>query len=965
MLAAGKAEQLALAAPGGVGRRAPARGDLAGVPRRHRGRDHRRHRLDRDAAHLHLGRRRRHPARRDRRPVPGYRGDGARRRRQRRCRPASAGRLAVKGPTGCRYLADDRQAAYVQRRLEHHRRHLRPGRRRLLLVPGPQRRHDHLLRLQHRRPGGRGGAAGAPGRGRVRRRRRAGRGARAARQGVRRARDARTAGADELEPQLQDFVKAADRAVQVPARGRVRRPSCRAPPPASCSASGCASAGRDARRERGARDADRGRRRRPRRAVLRRAGQAARTRSTRSPSGSATRPTTRSASASCSPTRRSAASSTPTRRSTRRWSASSPAGTTSTCTTGARCITSGGHGFAAMSRRRLLEILQQRCAELGVDAALPHRRRRTSSELAATTTWWSPPTALNSAVRAAVRRRVPARRSRCGAASTCGSAPTWSSTRSSSTSSETPHGVMQIHGYPYDATGSTFIVEMHDEVWRARRVRRACADRRCAPGESDEASIERDPRAVRRRARRPRGARQQLASGSASARVRSERWRHGNVVLLGDAAHTAHFSIGSGTKLAMEDALALAACLHEQPDGRRRRWPPTRPSAGRWCASTQRAAQASLEWFENLGQYVDQEPDAVRVQHHDPQPPGHLRQPAAARPGVRRPRSTRWFAGHEQRRGHGTGEVRPPMFQPFRLRGLELANRVVVSPMDMYSAADGVPGDFHLVHLGGKALGGAGLVMTEMVCVSPDGPDHARAAPGMYDRRAERGAGGGSPTFVHAAVGGQDRPPARPLRPQGLDEADVGGHRRAAAPTATGRSCGPSPLPYLPGVSQVPARADRGRAGRRSRERVRRPRAGAASEAGFDLLELHCAHGYLLSSFISPLTNQRTDDYGGVAGRAAALPARGVRRDARGVAGRQADDACGSRRPTGSTAASPATDAVADRAGVRGRGRGRDRRVHRAGDARTSSRPSAARYQTPFADAIRNQAGHRRPSRSA
>ena len=207
--------------------------------------------------------------------------------------------------------------------------------------------------------------------------------------------------------------------------------------------------------------------------------------------------------------------------------------------------------------------------------------------------------------------------------------------------------------------------------------------------------------------------------------VRTETWRHGNVVLLGDAAHTAHFSIGSGTKLAMEDALALAACLHEQPDvdsalvayeAERR---PV-------VVSTQRAAQASLEWFENLEQYVHQEPPQFafnimtrsrRVTHDN------LR--------VRDPEFVAnvdtWFADHEARRGQGSGAVRPPMFQPFRLRDVELPNRVVVSPMDMYKAIDGLPNDFHLVHLGGKALGGAGLVMTEMVCVS-DTAGSARAA---------------------------------------------------------------------------------------------------------------------------------------------------------------------------------------------------------------------------------------------
>ena len=226
--------------------------------------------------------------------------------------------------------------------------------------------------------------------------------------------------------------------------------------------------------------------------------------------------------------------------------------------------------------------------------------------------------------------------------------------------------------------------------------------------------------------------------------VRCQTWRHENVVLLGDAAHTAHFSIGSGTKLAMEDALALAACLHEQdavPDALAAYEAERRPVV----ASTQRAAQASLEWFENIGQYADQDPHQFafnivtrsrRVTYDNLR----LRDPEFVAD------MDRWFASAVAPGGpavalggpaeDGAG-ARPPMFQPFRLGGLELANRVVVSPMDMYSAHDGVPGDFHLVHLGSKALGGAGLVMTEMVCVSPVG----RITPGCTGIYTD-GAGG-------------------------------------------------------------------------------------------------------------------------------------------------------------------------------------------------------------------------------
>jgi anthraniloyl-CoA monooxygenase len=523
-------------------------------------------------------------------------------------------------------------------------------------------------------------------------------------------------------------------------------------------------------------------------------------------------------------------------------------------------ITSGGHGFAALSRRRLLQILQQRCGDLGVTvhfrADAPDRR-----DLAASHDLVVAADGANSATRAAFagtfRPALDVRRCRY----------MWLGTDLVFDAfkfyiEQTPYGVMQIHGYPYDATGSTFIVEMHDTVWQAAGFGRLAPPDPpgLPPGRSDDASIDRirelfagvlDGHAV-------------YANNSkwiSFGTLRCENWRRGNVVLLGDAAHTAHFSIGSGTKLAMEDALALAACLHEQPD--------TGAALDAYeaerrpvVASTQRAAQASLEWFENLGQYLGQEPEQFafnimtrsrRVTH------GNLR--------VRDPefaaRIDTWFAGHEKKRGMGHGDVIPPMFQPLRLRGLELKNRVVVSAMDMYSSDDGTPSDFHLVHLGGKALGGAALVMTEMVCVSPDG----RITPGCAGLYApEHEAAWGRVTgFVHEnstakiglQLGHSGRKGSTRLMWEGMDEPLPGGNWEV---------CAPSPIPYLPGVSQVPRELTMADLTEIKNQFLNATR--AADRCGFDLIELHCAHGYLLSSFISPVTNQRDDGYGGsLAGR--------------------------------------------------------------------------------------------------
>ena len=231
-----------------------------------------------------------------------------------------------------------------------------------------------------------------------------------------------------------------------------------------------------------------------------------------------------------------------------------------------QAITSGGHGFAALSRRRLLQILQRRCAELGVTLHF-QREAPDSGALAASHDLVVAADGANSAIRAAAAGR-------CGPMSTSRHCRyMWLGTDLVFDAFKfyiepTPFGVMQVHGYPYDATGSTFIVEMHDSVWRAAGFDRI-APPDLPPGQSDEASIERIRELFADMLDGHDGAGQQLPVGQLRARCATSSWRHGNVVLLGDAAHTAHFSIGSGTKLAMEDALALAACLHEQPDAGR------------------------------------------------------------------------------------------------------------------------------------------------------------------------------------------------------------------------------------------------------------------------------------------------------------------------------------------------------------------------------------------------------------
>ncbi|MGY6025678.1 bifunctional salicylyl-CoA 5-hydroxylase/oxidoreductase [Streptomyces spinosirectus] len=496
--------------------------------------------------------------------------------------------------------------------------------------------------------------------------------------------------------------------------------------------------------------------------------------------------------------------------------------------------TSGGHGFAALGRKRLLEILHERCRTLGVElrfrAEAPH-----PDELARTHDLVVAADGVNSTTRETYadvfRPRVTSHRCRY-----IWLAADFAFDAFRFEIAETEHGVMQLHGYPYASDASTVIVEMREEVWQAAGF-----------AELDETgSVERCAK-IFAEALHGRPLRSNKSAWTTFRTVTNEHWSHGTTVLLGDAAHTAHFSIGSGTKLAVEDALALAACLEEQPslDKALAAYEEERKPV---VASTQRAARASLEWFENLDLYLGQPPRQFafnlltrsrRVTHDN------LRLRDAH------------FTGAVERE-FGCPDGTPPMFTPLRLRGLTLRNRVVVSPMDMYSAVDGLPGDFHLVHLGARALGGAGLVMTEMVCVSEQG----RITPGctgLYT--AEQAVSWKRITdFVHAqspgtAIGVQlghsGRKGSTKLMWEGMDEPLEDGNWPLTAASA---------LPYKPG-SQTPRELTHAQLGDLREQFTAAAR--RAADAGFDLLELHCAHGYLLSGFLSPLTNRRTDAYGG------------------------------------------------------------------------------------------------------
>ncbi|MDH2414350.1 bifunctional salicylyl-CoA 5-hydroxylase/oxidoreductase [Nocardioides sp. CER19] len=509
-------------------------------------------------------------------------------------------------------------------------------------------------------------------------------------------------------------------------------------------------------------------------------------------------------------------------------------------------FTVGGQGFAAMSRKELLQILQERVAELGVTV---HYRTEAPDpdELRASYDLVLASDGLNSSVRTkyadVFRPSLDRRHNKY----------IWFGTDLVFEAfqffvKQTEWGTMQIHGYPYSDQGSTFIVEMHEDVWRRAGFDSTEAES-FPPGVSDMYAVERIKEIFAEELQ----GHEILTNNSkwlSFHTVRNESWYDGNVVLLGDAAHTAHFSIGSGTKLAMEDALALAACLHEHPT--------TEAALEAYQAerkpvveSTQRAAQASLEWFENIGMYAEQDPAQFvfnlltrsrritfeNLKERDPD--------FAARMEAE-------FARHQ-----GAADVAPAMFQPVRIGELELKNRIMLSPMDMYSATDGMPDEFHLVHLGSKALGGAGLVMTEMTCVSPEGRI-TPGCPGLWSSQ-QADAWRRVTTFVHEhstakmgiQLGHSGRKGSTKLMWEGMDQPLEEGNWEVV---------GPSALPYGADC-HLPRAATRADMDTVVADFV--AAAERAVDAGFDLIEVHAAHGYLLSSFLSPVANHRTDEYGG------------------------------------------------------------------------------------------------------
>jgi anthraniloyl-CoA monooxygenase len=624
-----------------------------------------------------------------------------------------------------------------------------------------------------------------------------------------------------------------------------------------------------------------------------------------------------------------------------------------------RVITSRGHAFCGIERRRLLEILQRRAQGLGVRLAFEteidgvHQFPDADLIVAAD--------GVNSKVRAAhaehFRPDV--------AVGAC--KYVWLGTRKRFDAftflfEQNQHGWFTVHAYRFDDETSTFIVETPEQVWRESGL--ADADTDATIGFCEQMFGKHlGGHRLLSNARHLQG-----SPWQSFRRVLNRTWVMGNVVLMGDAAHTAHFSVGSGTKLALEDAIALARTLGRSSGDVGAALRAYQEEREIDVLRLQSAARNSMEWFENVARYTSLPAEqfayslltrSQRVSHEN------LR----VRDRAYLEDMERWFAANAAQTAGAAGQGAtadtgttaaagpeaaqarpvPPMFTPFRLRDMALVNRVVVSPMAMYSAEQGTPGDFYLVHLGSRAQGGAGLVFTETTAVTADG----RITPGCTGMYTDEhvAAWRRIVDFVHAysqariclQLGHAGPKGATRLAWEGMDEPLEHGAWEIIAP---------SPVPWSP-RNQVPrpmTRADMDAVLAAFIAATQR-----AIEAGFDMIELHAAHGYLLSSFISPLTNRRDDAYGGSLANRMRFPLevldamRALWPAHKPMSVRiSATD----WHPAGTTA----EDAVAIARMLRDHGA--DLVDVSAGQTSIEGRPVYGRlFQTPFSDRIRNEVG--------
>ena len=598
---------------------------------------------------------------------------------------------------------------------------------------------------------------------------------------------------------------------------------------------------------------------------------------------------------------------------------------------------SGGHGFAGIGRKALLILLQARARDLGVNMQFETEFKsaeeyRKDYDLVVATD------GLNSLVRreyeTVFRPEIDLQRCKF----------VWLGTHAKFDDAftfifeKTEHGWVWAHVYQFDATTATFIVECAPETW----------DKWGFAAMSKEETVE----TCRKIFERHLGGHDLMSNaahlrGSAVwmnfPRVICEKWYHENVVLMGDSAATSHFSIGSGSRLAFDSAIALADYLHSEPtlQGAFERYQGERRVE---VLRTQSAARNSLEWFEEVERYLDMPAPqfayslltrSQRISHENLR----LRDPVWLR------EAEDWFQAQA-----GGAPGRRPMFAPFTLRDMTLQNRIVVSPMAQYKAIDGCPTDWHFVHYAERAKGGAGLVYTEMTCISPDGRI-TPGCPGLYApeheaawRRLVDFVHGQTPAKIAMQIGHAGRKASTQL---GWEVGD--------APLASGNwpLISASALPW-DSANQTPRAMTRADMTEVTAQFVASTQ--MAARAGFDMIELHAAHGYLLASFLSPISNIRTDDYGGALDNRLRFPLevfcamRAVWPAAKPMSVRiSATDWMGADGVT------PADSVDIARAFSRA---GADIIDVSAGQTSPQARPIYGRmFQTPFSDRIKNEAG--------
>ncbi len=513
-----------------------------------------------------------------------------------------------------------------------------------------------------------------------------------------------------------------------------------------------------------------------------------------------------------------------------------------------RAFRAAGNGFAGCSRKSLLLLLQERCRELGVEMIFEYEFEpaQLADEPFSGSDLIVAADGINSKIRAAFeddfRTTVDHRENMF-----CWLGSTREFDAFKYFFRETQRGPIVAHCYQYEPGGSTWVIELSEETWRGLGFDRLDDTKaeHIPPIEEIFADVLGEHRLLDNR-----------SLWRKFPMIRNDSWVRDNIVLVGDAKATAHYSVGSGTKLAMEDAIGLLEAMRENDS--------VGALLGRYQESRQdevgkiqHSADVSLQWFEAMDLHWNLAPEqfAFGVMSRSKQITYEnlLLRDASFVETVQS-----WFLDEVRQQGFEVADGTPPMFTPFRLRDMVVVNRVVVSPMAQYSAVDGMPDDWHFQHLASRALGGAGLVWVEMTCPSPE----ARISPGCTGlwNEDQCAAWKRIVEFVHAQsaakiclqLGHSGRKGSTQLGWEAMDH---------PLPEGNWPLLSASPIPYLEGISQTPAEMTPADMERVTAEFVRSAR--YAEQADFDMLELHMAHGYLLASFISPLTNRRSDDFGG------------------------------------------------------------------------------------------------------